>query len=175
MTKGPVQGPFATPPEVGAMLPTGDTTSHAAHNWAFNQAAYIGANDLLVLLVLTHYAFYKTENPERAPVGQVLAGYSALDVLASWTGLSNRTVQRSLERLQREHGYLIRTPRPYDGEPGRAPRIIRLYWTEGDDATRSAFRRGLVPLPNAFTVSAQQLETWQKRSHLQPVLTDRYL
>lgn len=157
------------------MLPAGDTKSHAAHNWAFSQSAYIGGSEHHLLLVLTHHAFYRADNPERAPVGQVLAGYSSLEVLASWTGLSSRTVQRCLEALQGEHGYLVRTPRPYDGEPGRTPRIIRLYWTAEDDATRSAYRAGKIPLPEAFEVTAHQLEAWSRRApHLRPVLRDRY-
>lgn len=156
------------------MLPAGDTTSHAAHNWAFNQAAHLRGSDLVLLLVLAHHAFYKTDNPERAPVGQVLAGYSSNDVLASWAGISVSSVKRSLQALQGEHGYLLRLPRPYDGEPGRTPRIIRLYWTDVDDATRGAHRQLGTPLPEAFTVSAQQLEAWSRRSHLRPVLRDRY-
>lgn len=156
------------------MLPTGDTTNYAAHDWAFNQALYIGGSLHHLLLVLVHHAFYKATNPENAPVGQVLLGYSSVDVLTSRTGLSASTLKRALQALQSEHGYLTRTPRPHDGEPGRTPRIIRLYWTAEDDATRGAHRKWGTPLPEAFTVSAKQIDAWNRRSHLRPVLQDRY-
>ena len=51
------------------MIPAGDTTSPVVRNWALNQAGYIGGNHLLMLLVLTHWAFVKEDNPEDAPVG----------------------------------------------------------------------------------------------------------
>lgn len=140
------------------MLPTGDTTSHAAHNWAHAQAAYIGGSVHHVLLVLTHHAFYKSDNPEHAPVGQVLLGYSSLPVLQSWCGISQSSLQRALWALQAEHGYITRTPRPYDGESGRPPRIIQVFWTAEDDATRNSFRDGRSALPDEFVISARQIE-----------------
>jgi hypothetical protein len=132
------------------MLPTGDTKSHLALNWAFNQAAYVKGNDLLVLLVLTHHAFYKAENPEHAPVGQVLQAYSSSAALAAWTGLSVSTVKRTLTSLQCEHGYLTRQLRPGDGSPGSPPGVIRLYWTTQFDMIRASHREDQTALPPMF-------------------------
>lgn len=132
------------------MIPTGDTTGHAVGDWAHNQAAYIGGNHLLMLLVLTHHAFIKARNPEQAPVGQVLSAYSGVTALSAWTGLSPSTVKRLLISLQTEHGYLRRFARAADGQPGTAPRVIRLYWTGEDDAVRAAVRSGRLTLPKEF-------------------------
>lgn len=132
------------------MILTGDTTGHAVGDWAHNQAAYIGGNHLLMLLVLTHHAFVKAKNPEQAPVGQVLSAYSGVTALSAWTGLTRNTVRKLLTELQTEHGYLRRYTRRADGQPGTAPRIIRLYWTAEDDAVRAAVRSGRMTLPREF-------------------------
>jgi hypothetical protein len=151
-------GPFPITHRSEDMLSTRDTTSHLAHNWAFDQAEYIGGNSLFLLTVLVHRAFYKTDNPERAPVGQVLSAYSSVPVLMSWTGLSRSTVQRGLTSLQTEHGYITRAPRPFDGEAGRPPRIIQIWWTIEDDAMRSLVRSGRAPLPKEFITTPRQIE-----------------
>lgn len=140
------------------MIPTGDTTSYDVADWAHNQAAYIGGHHLLLLLVLAHQAFYHRDNPEGAPVGQVLHGYSGVQVLSAWTGISERSVHRLLWSLQAEHGYITRVPRPSDQRPGKLPRIIQLYWTARDDAVRASYRAGRSELPDEFVVSAQQIE-----------------
>jgi hypothetical protein len=140
------------------MIPTGDTKSHDVANWAHNQAAYIGGNHLLLLLVLAHAAFYRRDNPEQAPVGQVLHGFSGVHVLSAWTRISERSVYRLLWSLQAEHGYLTRVPRPSDQRPGRLARIIQLYWTAEDDAMRASHRAGRSALPDEFVVSAHQIE-----------------
>jgi hypothetical protein len=140
------------------MIATGDTTSHDVADWAHNQAAHLGGSHLLLLLVLAHVAFYRRDNPERAPVGQVLHGFSGIPVLCDWTGLSRTTVMQLLTDLQVEHGYLLQRPRPQDGRLGRQPRIIRLFWTTEHDAMRQAARDGLAPLPDAFSITAHQVE-----------------
>lgn len=137
------------------MLPAGDTTSHSVVNWAHNQAAYIGGGQLLLLLVLTHHAFVKTNNPENAPVGQVMQAYSSIAALQAWSGLSRATVKRTLWSLQCEHGYLRRIPRTADGQPGTAPSIIRLYWTGEDDAMRASFRAKRSALPEEFDLTPE--------------------
>jgi hypothetical protein len=139
------------------MLSSGDTNHVEVAAWAHNQAAFIGGNDLLLLLVLAHHAFYRVDNPESAPVGQVMHGYSSVPVLADWTGLSERTVHRVLESLQVDYGYLRRLPRHSNAKAGRQPRIIRLYWTYEHDAMRAAARAG-ASLPDAFLISARQVE-----------------
>lgn len=139
------------------MIPIGDTTSIAVKEWAHEQAAYVGPLELVLLLVLCHHAFYQADNPEQAHVGQVMHGYSSLPVLAAWTSMNERTVRRTLDSLQTEHGYLIRSPRPLDQRPGRLPRVIRLFWTHEHDSMRAAARAG-ASLPDAFKISARQLE-----------------
>jgi hypothetical protein len=139
------------------MIPKGDTTSYDVADWAHNQAAYLGSNHLLMLLVLCHQAFYRQDNPEGVPVGQVMTGYSAVPVLADWTGFSERTVLRLLESLQAQHGYLRRLPRHSDARSGRQTRIIRLYWTTEHDAMRAVARSGGV-LPDPFLITARQFE-----------------
>lgn len=143
------------------MIPTGDTTSRAVRDWAHNQAAYIGGNHLLLLLVLTHRAFYRADNPEAAPVGQVMAGYSGVPVLCDWTGLGRTTVMKLLMELQTEHGYLIQRPRAVDGRVGRLPRVIRLFWNTEHDSMRQAAKGG-VALPDAFKITAHQTEIRDK-------------
>jgi len=147
------------------MIARGDTTSIAVRDWAHNQAAYVDKFELILLLVLTHHAFYRTDNPEDAPVGQVLQAYSGLDVLAAWTCLSPRQVRRALWSLQCEHGYLTRTPRPLDHVPGRLSRVIRVFWSEDFDALRAGHRAG-APLPDEFVVSARQIETRDRKPDL---------
>lgn len=139
------------------MLPNGDTTSIAVKEWAHDQAAYLGPLELVLLLVLCHHAFYQVDNREGAPVGQVMHGYSSLPVLAAWTSMSERNVQRMLNSLQTKHGYLIRSPRALDRRPGRLPRVIRLFWTREHDAMRASARAG-ASLPDAFKTSARQVE-----------------
>ncbi len=140
------------------MLPKSDTTSVAVKEWAHDQAAYLDKAELLLLLVLTHHAFYREANPEDAPVGQVLHGFSRLEVLAAWSSMSERKVGSTLWSLQAEHGYLIRSPRPLDHKPGRLARVIRLYWSHDYDVMRAAHRAG-APLPDDFVISARQIET----------------
>lgn len=139
------------------MRSASDTTSIAVKDWAHEQAAHVGPLELVLLLVLCHHAFYRADNPEQAPVGQVMQGYSSLPVLAAWTSLSERSVRRYLHSLQTTHGYLISRPRPPDGEPGRLPRVIRLLWTPEHDAMRASARAGAL-LPDAFKISARQVE-----------------
>lgn len=131
------------------MILTGDTTGHAVGDWAHNQAAYIGGKYLLLLLTLSHRAFVRENNPEQAPVGQVMRSYSGIAALSAWTGLGESTVRRVLTSLQTD-GYLTRRRRPPDGEPGSTPSIIRLYWTTEDDAVRAAMRSGRMALPQEF-------------------------
>jgi hypothetical protein len=140
------------------MIPSGDTTSIAVKDWAHEQAAYLDSpSELALLLVLCHHAFYQNDNPEGAPVGQVMHGYSSLPVLAAWTAMSERNVRRVLWSLQVEHGYLIRSPRPLDQRPGQLARVIRIYWTLEHDAMRASARAG-GSLPDAFKISARQVE-----------------
>lgn len=140
------------------MIPAGDTTSIQVKEWAHVQAAFLGGNHLTLLLVLTHFAFYRAKNPEDAPVGQVMEAYSTLQKLAAWTHSHPRTIERTLWSLQAEHGYLTRLPRPADGRAGKMPRIIQIYWTHEDDVLRDLYRKGKAPLPDEFVVTAEQVE-----------------
>lgn len=140
------------------MLPTGDTTGYDAAEWAHNQAKYIGGSHLLMLLVLARHAFHRADNPENAPVGQVMYGYSSIQALSDWTGLGNSTVRGTLLDLQAEFGYLIQRPRSQAGRHGRMPRVIRLFWTAEHDSMRRAAREGLAPLPDPFSITARQTE-----------------
>lgn len=139
------------------MVPKGDTTSIAVKDWAHDQAAYLNPYELVLLLVLTHHAFYQADNPEGAPVGQVLHGYSRLEVLAAWSCMSERKVGMTLWSLQAQHGYVVRSPRPLDHRPGRLARVIRVFWSEDFDHMRAAHRKGL-PLPDDFLLTARQME-----------------
>lgn len=132
------------------MLPTGDTKSHLALNWAFNQVAYLAPSEHHLLLVLTHHAFYKADNPEGAPVGQVLQAYSSIPAMVAWTGLTKNTVKKVLASLQSEHGYITRQSRPNDGSPGNPPSIIRLYWTAQFEMIRASHREDHTALPSMF-------------------------
>lgn len=132
------------------MIPKGDTKSHLVRDWAHNQAAYLGPHHLLLLLVLTKHAFVREDNPENAPVGQVMETYSSSAALAAWTSLGRSTVLRLLASLQFDHGYITRVPRAGDGKPGNPPSTTRVYWTTEDDMIRASFRAGKIALPDVF-------------------------
>jgi hypothetical protein len=119
-------------------------------NWAFEQAAFLGPSEHHLLLVLTHHAFYREDNPERAPVGQVMQAYSSIPALVAWTSLTKNTVKKVLASLQSDHGYLTRHARPGDGSPGRPPSIIRLYWSAQFDMIRASHRTDQTALPPMF-------------------------
>jgi hypothetical protein len=112
--------------------------------WAQEQAKFLTPPQTLVLWCLCLNAWYKPDNTENAPVGQVLAGCTPLSKIRMKTGLSDRAVRDALNALQ-DNGYIYR-----ESKAGWGKSTILVFWSEGADEIREEFRAGVRDLPESI-------------------------
>lgn len=109
--------------------------------WGWGEAKHLAPTQTLVLQYLIANAFLSPDNPEQAPVGQVLRGRSRMVALRKHTGLSDNTARAALRGLQ-ERAYIVT-----DMKRGRGQSRIMVLWDDHHAELRDDLRAGVRDLP----------------------------
>jgi DNA-binding transcriptional ArsR family regulator len=131
-------------------LPEGEVSPREVLEWAQEQAKFLTPTQTHVLWYLCINAFRKPDNPEDAPVGQVLRGRTPMRKIRLNTGLSERAIRDALNALQNA-GYIYREFRS-----GNGTSEILVLWTEDMDDVRTEIRAGVRDLPERFKRASRE-------------------
>lgn len=123
--------------------PDGNTTQWEVMEWATRQACFMETPmHQCLLYYLSLKAFYNAENPEQAPIGQVLHQASFVQAMMDGTAIKSRqSIRRCLNDLQ-DQGYITRRERPTDGTCGQKPHAVTVLWEEEFEDYRKGLRNG---------------------------------